>query len=74
MVSKFVPGDWSKSLVHVASHGGEIMRVVDLERDGPTPRYSLVSIDGVSYSNIGEYELTLATADEVDAALDARGK
>jgi hypothetical protein len=35
-------------------------------------RYDLQSIDGTVYRNIGEYELTIATEDEVVAALNKK--
>lgn len=57
-----------KSFVRVATRGGEIMMVVTA-RDGPVPRYDLQDIHGTGYANIGEYELTLATEEELEVAL-----
>lgn len=66
---KFKSGEF----VHVGSHGGEIMLVYDVDTRNPVmTRYGLEKIDGTLYNNIGEYELTEATDDEVEAKLDAR--
>jgi hypothetical protein len=54
--------------VHMATRGGAVMMVVSA-KDGVVPRYDLLDVDGTTYHNIGEYELTKATRDEVEAAL-----
>lgn len=67
MIAKFNISD--KSFVHVTSHGGEIMMVVSV-KDGFMPRYDLQTIQGTFYGNIGEYELTEATNQEVKEVLE----
>jgi hypothetical protein len=59
------------SFVHVATHDQEIMMVLSVKEDVMN-RYDLQSIDGTVYRNIGEYELTIATEDEVVAALNKK--
>jgi hypothetical protein len=59
------------SFVHVATQGGEIMMVTSV-KDGLVPRYGLMTMDGTTYRNIGEYELTAASLEDVAKALAAR--
>jgi hypothetical protein len=61
-----------RSFVHVLSHGNEIMMIIAVHDNPHVPRYDLVTIRGVGYENIGEYELTLASNEEIQAALDQK--
>lgn len=57
-----------KCFVHVGTHGGEIMMVIGVH-PGIINRYDLQVLNGTRYKNIGEYELTEASDEEVKQAL-----
>jgi uncharacterized protein (AIM24 family) len=59
-----------RSFVRVATHRQEVMMVI-ASYPGPINRYDLQKKNGALLCNIGEYELTLATDDEVQEALNS---
>lgn len=67
MTTKF--GVERDSFVHMATRDGEIMMVIAVYPDPHITRYDLQAIDGTTYANIGEYELSKCADEEVQARL-----